>query len=139
MKQVVPRTSASRITVGGLFTPAGGAKPGTDVQTQGLDDNFARSKRSNRVEEQRLKIDAADLDVQAQLEAIKKVVLESEKAGFDLQAAAGRRQGLRGRGDQARGGEGAQGGQGGRRGADDVDRPRPQGRLDDERGCWRRS
>lgn len=93
LKKVVPKTSASKVTVGSLFTPAARAggpapAPGTDVQTQGLGDNMAKAKKSSAVEQQRMQIDAAELDVLGQLKAIKRVVLESEQAGHTLQAAS---------------------------------------------------
>jgi hypothetical protein len=79
--QVVPRTSASKVTVGSLFTP------GAELKTQGLEDNMARAKASGAVERQRALIDAAELGVLGQLKALNVAVLKSREAGKDLEAA----------------------------------------------------
>ena len=93
LEREVPRTSRSHVTVGSLFTPAshgGGPRgqPGPDVQTQGLEEQMARARRSPDVERLRLGVDAADKKVLAELLAVKEKVLQSDKAGHELAAAA---------------------------------------------------
>jgi hypothetical protein len=89
----VPLTSRSHVTVGSLFTPAshgGGTRlqPGTEVQTQGLEEQMARARRDPKVEMARLDIDRADENLLAELDHVKKAVLESKEAGQKLEAAA---------------------------------------------------
>jgi hypothetical protein len=93
LKREVPRTSRSHVTVGSLFTPAGHGggtrgQPGLEVQTQGLEEQMGRARRSPNVERLRYGIDAADKKVLAGLLKVKEKVLESEKAGHELAAAA---------------------------------------------------
>lgn len=93
LEREVPRTSRSHVTVGSLFTPAshgGGVRgqPGPEVQTQGLEGQMARARRSPDVERLRLGVDAADKKVLAELLQVKEKVLESDKAGHEVAAAA---------------------------------------------------
>ena len=92
LEKVVPRTNESKITVGSLFTPPAKGHgtpqvPGTEVQTHGLEAPMAQAKKSPKVEQLRMKIDAAELDVHGQLLEVKRVVLLSEQAGHQLKAA----------------------------------------------------